>query len=50
MTCVFTMSSTTRGESNDLSKTRPDLVKDFTERILAWRQEKGMSGYLTIYE
>ena len=36
--------------SIDLSKTRPDLVKDFTERILAWRQEKGMSGYLTIYE
>ena len=36
--------------ANDLSKMRPDLVKDFTERILAWRREKGMSGYLTIYE
>ena len=24
----------------DLSKTRPDLVKDFMERILAWRQDK----------
>ena len=38
-----------RGES-DLSQARPDLVADFKAQIMAWREQKGITGYFPIYE
>ena len=46
---LYDVTTDPRGES-DLSQSRPDLVADFKAQIMAWREQKGITGYFPIYE
>ena len=46
---LYDVTTDPRGES-DLSQSRPNLVADFKAQIMAWREQKGITGYFPIYE
>ena len=48
-TRLYDVSLDPRGEI-DLSKERPDLVKQFKRSIAGWKEEMGMTGRMDIYE